>query len=198
MEMKKRQIVVVSLVLMIIAAGYLNYSYRKNAEGSLFPLAKQNSKLGEPVYVENGQNNIQDGTDTIAVNGKNVTDTQSSTGVKKGDYFSETRFDRQRAREAEVDRLDDIIGSVNASKEEKELVSKNINRIITNSDKEMILEKLIIAKGFEDCVVFINDDNVDVVVKATGLTDKKVAQILDVVCRQTKVSASNVHITARN
>ena len=43
-ELKKRQIIVVSLVLMIIAAGYLNYSYRKNTEGGLFPLAKHDSK----------------------------------------------------------------------------------------------------------------------------------------------------------
>lgn len=194
-ELKKRQIIVVSLVLMIIAAGYLNYSYRKNTEGGLFPLAKHDSKIGNPVYVEN---NIQNELDTVAVNGKKAADTGDQSDVKKGDYFSETRFERQRAREAEVDRLDDIIGSVNVSKEERELVSKNINRIITNSDKEMVLEKLIIAKGFEDCIVFISDDMVDVVVKTTSLTEKNVAQIVDIVCRQTKVPASNIRITERN
>ena len=62
---------------------------------------------------------------------------------------------------------------MNVSKEERELVSKNIKQDNNNSDKEMVLEKLIIAKGFEDCIVFISDDMVDVVVKTTSLTEKK-------------------------
>ncbi len=50
MVFKRKQIVVLSLVLMIVVAGYLQYSYKKS---SISVNSKDNEKLGEAVYVEN-------------------------------------------------------------------------------------------------------------------------------------------------
>lgn len=193
MELKKRQIVVVTLVLMIIAAGYVNYSYRKNYDNVDFFAGKQGDRIGEPVYVDNTNTGIAEYDEAVtAVNSSNTTSSNSQDS-----YFSQTRFDKQRTREQEVDTLENIANNPNTSETEKDRANSNINKLIMNSDKEMIIEKILIGKGFEDCVVLISEDIVNVIVKEEGLTQQRTAQILDAVNSQTKVEFENIHIFER-
>jgi len=66
--------------------------------------------------------------------------------------------------------------------------------IAKNIDKEGAIENLIKAKGFKDALVFINEGNVNVVVKTDGLIQTQAAQIQDIVISQTGVSADKIKI----
>ena len=62
-------------------------------------------------------------------------------------------------------------------------------------DSEKKMEDLVKAKGFKDCLVYINEDKVDVVVKTEGLVPSEAAQIKDIVLSESKVAAENIRIT---
>ena len=62
--------------------------------------------------------------------------------------------------------------------------------------KEAQIENLVTAKGYADCVAFISDESVSVVVSAQegGLTDADVAKITEIVTDETGYEASQVKI----
>ena len=59
----------------------------------------------------------------------------------------------------------------------------------------MIAENLIKAKGFENLVIFVNDDSISVIVKTNELEQDKVAQIQNIISRELKVDADKIHIS---
>ena len=61
----------------------------------------------------------------------------------------------------------------------------------------MICENLIETKGFENSVIFVNDKNIDVIVKDKELTTQKVAQIQNIVSREMKAKVENIHISSK-
>lgn len=61
----------------------------------------------------------------------------------------------------------------------------------------MIIENLIKAKGFQDAVVMIDNGIVNVIVQADKLSEEEVAQIVEIVSRQTGVSFDNIKIMTR-
>ena len=65
-----------------------------------------------------------------------------------------------------------------------------------NAVVESRIENLVIAKGYEDCVTFVNDNGVNVIVSRTesGLTDADVAKIRDIVISEASVSADVIKI----
>ena len=62
------------------------------------------------------------------------------------------------------------------------------------SEKETAAESLLAAKGFSDAVVSITDEQADVIVGASELSDANRAQIEDIVTRKTGVAAQNIVI----
>ena len=61
-------------------------------------------------------------------------------------------------------------------------------------EQESKIESLVKAKGFEDCVVFIEDKTCHIVVKAEGLQPQEAAQITDIICAQSQVPATGITI----
>lgn len=61
-------------------------------------------------------------------------------------------------------------------------------------DQELVVEGLIKAKGFDDCVVTISNQKVNAVVKAAKLTEPEVAQIVNVIQSQLGTSIENIKI----
>ena len=63
------------------------------------------------------------------------------------------------------------------------------------AEKETAAEILLEAKGFQDVVVSLHSDSVDVVVNALELNDVQRAQIEDIVSRKTDVPVENIIIS---
>ena len=61
---------------------------------------------------------------------------------------------------------------------------------------EAQIENLITAKGYTDCVAFLGEDSISVVVSATenGMTDSDAARIGEIVMEQTGLSADQIKI----
>ena len=61
----------------------------------------------------------------------------------------------------------------------------------------MIVENLIMAKGFKNIVIFVNSNSISVVVDAEELKPEQVAQIQNIISRELNVETENIHISTK-
>ena len=66
-----------------------------------------------------------------------------------------------------------------------------------NIEKESTIENLVKAKGYEDCIVFLDETGASVVVKTGNLDSASVAQIKDIVVARTGLKASEITISSK-
>lgn len=131
----------------------------------------------------------------IALNNR-VTQTGGSE-ITSANYFSTYREDRQSTRDQELLYYDAIITSESSSAEAIQNAETKKLALVAQMESELVIEGLIKAKGFSDCIVTNIDPNVKIVVKcnAATLTTNEVAQIVSIVKEQTKVDIDNIQIT---
>ena len=125
-----------------------------------------------------------------------VSEPDESQIVSSANYFAQYRNERLTTRNEELLQLDDIIKtSAENSAERSEALSMKID-ITEITEKELLLENLIKAYGFEDAVVVIGleSDNVNVIAKSPELTTDDAILIYTIVQEETGVSAENVKI----
>lgn len=109
-------------------------------------------------------------------------------------FFETYRTDREETRNQEIAYLDEIIAS-STSTETAILDAESQKLNITSSmETELVLEGLIKAKGFQDCIVTMSTENVNIVVVDEDLTLEEAAQILNIVETETSFTAPDVVI----
>ncbi len=116
--------------------------------------------------------------------------TNNDTVIETSSYFQTYRSDRESTRDQEMLYYDAIIASDTSSEDAVKNAQDAKLSLVSQMEKELVVEGLIKAKGFEDCVVTISDNNVNAVVKASSLTSSQVAQIVSVI--QTELSTINL------
>ena len=119
---------------------------------------------------------------SVSNNGDDVQTTSS--------YFQTYRADRESTRDQEMLYYDAIISSDSSSEEAIKNAENAKLALVDQMEQELVIEGLIKAKGFEDCVVTILDENINAVVKAESLTAAQAAQITSVI--QTQLSITGI------
>lgn len=212
---KKNQIVIATLAVMIAAAGYMNYS------GKLFPnktkTQETNSELAnkelldisdEDASVSSGDMKSQEGdSGSGADSNAGSTDDGSVDGTpgeavltngSVSSVVSQAKVSREQVRSKNKETLQNIIDNKNLSAEEKEKAVNQMVQMTETAEKESAAESLLAAKGFHNSVVSITDDQADVIIGASELSDANRAQIEDIVTRKTGVAAQNIVINPVN
>ena len=118
-----------------------------------------------------------------------VAETPSET-----DFFALSRYERDCARSEAVE----ILSVAAEYSEDKTASAKKIEKHNKNAENEVAIEDLVRSKGFEDCVAFVDDDEIRVIVKAMGLESKGVEQIKDIVVEVTGAKPTAIKISNRN
>lgn len=174
--MKKNQVVIYVIALMLIVAGYLNFT----ADGD-FRSAVQTASSEEEL-------------DKMA----NIGDAQLvSSNVVSDDYFSTSKLERDTMYSQMLETYEKVLNSNNSLETQKQSVTEEIKKINDTKNSIMICENLIKTKGFEDSVIFANGDSVSIVVKDEQLTAEKVAQIQNIVSREMGAKIENIHISSK-
>lgn len=115
--------------------------------------------------------------------------------VTTSSYFQTYRADRESTRDQEMLYYDAIIASESSTAEAIATAESAKLALIEQMEQELVVEGLIKAKGFEDCVVTISDENVNAVVSsAEQLTTTEVAQIVEIIQSQLNTSIENIKI----
>lgn len=110
--------------------------------------------------------------------------------------FADFRTERERVRTQELTSIDSIINNENTDTQTLAEAQKMKLELTDMMEKELLIEGLLKAKGFEDAVITISDAAVNVIVKQKDLTKQQVAQVLEIVLREAgDISAENVKIS---
>lgn len=179
----KRQMMLGILVLALGLAVYLNYSFASPSSSNIAASAGagtttsgQSDHLGDAQYV---------GNTTVA-------------NAKSAAYFKEARQNRETARSEALEMVQDLMNNAKITGTVQSEVVQKIKDMADAVDRESKIENLIKAKGFVDCVVYIDGDNCSVVVQADALTPQQTAQITEIVTAQSEVAAQNISIVPVN
>lgn len=173
----KKHVVLAVMVLALGAAVYLNY------------------------YVAGTSPSMQAATDTTGTTtaqnlGESVFVNNTTAAAEQQSYFETARQNRESARQEALDILKDTLQGVKIDESVKQEAVAAATTVAAAVEQEDAIESLLRAKGFEDCVVYIENGNCHVAVKAAELTQAQSLQILQIVTAQSAVEAQDVNILA--
>ena len=200
---KKNQLMITALAIMIAIAGYLQFA-GTNLEKEY--LASDNTEdlsavdstdivtdmesLDSEDYLDEDMQVAEATPDEGEIPGEAVL-----TGTNGVEVLSAARLSKEQTRARNKETLLEIINSTELSDAQKQEAVDSMVRMTDIAEKEAAAEVLLQAKGFSEAVVSINGDAVDVVVNAAELTDVQRAQIEDIVKRKTDIAAENIVIS---
>lgn len=177
----KRQIVLAVLVFALGAAVWLNMKYASSSGGFDITGALNSSKnLGDAQYVNNPNTEGQTSSD--------------ENTASESEYFRNARQERENSRREAVELIQETISNVKADSQTKENALQKAADIALRIEKEASIESLLKAKGFEESLAIIGDNDVNVVVKGENLLSSQTLQIQDVVLSQVDVPLDNIKI----
>lgn len=198
MKILKRNAVVLSVLLFVCVAVYLNWSFgrKDNTEEPAPDTNEPTENTAAQVISVNQSGNV--GASGLFF----TADSDSTTGVSDliqtdyTDYFAAVRLSRSQARDEATQTLQVACSTSEASPEFIETATMQIMDIAQWTMQEADLENLIKARGFEDCVVYMTENRVSVTVPAPteGLSDASVAKITDVILSETAYDAQQINI----
>ena len=191
----KKQILMATLVVALGAAIYLHSTFDLNG-GSLISKDEDTAKVNADMGISGEDVTSSEKTygDTQFVNAE-VNDDAEQTAIYSGDeYFVEARLKRQQGRDAVIEGYQEVINNAETSDAEKSDAigaSTDMNMLI---ETEGNIENLIKAKGFADCMAYIDNGTANIVVKTPGLLASEAAQIKDIIVSESGISAHNITV----
>ena len=185
----KRQVLLATLVVALGVAVYLNYYFAASSPdavqtgGSSSTTVPTTSatrgNLGDSQFVNSTT------SDALAVSVTTVMGTGSP-------YFRQARENRVKARQEAQDILSELLNDVKTTDAMKQEIVVKTKAMAEAVEQESKIESLVKAKGFTDCVVFIEGAKCSVVVQSEGLTPQQTLQISEIVTDQSSVKAADV------
>ncbi|MCI5572566.1 MAG: SpoIIIAH-like family protein [Faecalibacterium prausnitzii] len=193
-----RRVTALTLAAALVVAVYLNWQYA-NAD---LPLAGEETTLQVSAEMDTPpavQDELMTEAEATSGVGKNYGEAQlvSVANSSGAEFFEEARLKRDKAHDEALDTIRKTLKSSSLSPEEKKEYTAQIAANLEDLHAENEIETLIRAKGFADCLCFLQSGRADLTVMTAGdgLTGAQVAQIRDVVLNKSSVTAQNITVT---
>lgn len=199
MKYGKRQLILASLILALGAAVYLNWQFT-GAETKINDTAQENSEtlgaaqLVNSSYVETVSDTMEDLETANGSVEETVIHDFEAENVGAAAVLSDARMTRQTARDEAVELLEDILEDAQADTAVKEAAISEASVIAQNILKETNVESLIQAKGFTECVAYINGDSCTVVVNGDMENAQNALIVREIAVTETGLSAEKIKI----
>ena len=194
-----RRATALTLTAALVVAVYLNWQYARTGIGA------DEDAINVSAVVTDGETAsapVADGlmTEAEAVSSANknygeaqLVSVANDAGAK---FFEEARLKRQKAHDEAMDTIQKTLKTSGLSADEKKNCTQQMTENLEDLHAENEIETLIKAKGFADCLCFLQSGRADLTVMTSGnaLTAAQVAQIRDIVLSKSKVSAQNITV----
>ncbi|MDD3403839.1 MAG: SpoIIIAH-like family protein [Hespellia sp.] len=194
--LKRNQIIIAALAVMIIVAGYLNYSGRLFSKND--SAAKEtSSELANQELLDISEEDLTADSEDIKSTDSDA-DTPGDAVLTSSDSIqtiAQAKVSREQVRAQNKETLQAIIDNTDLTDEEKTDAVAEMVSITKQAEQEMAIETLLASKGFSNAVVNLTADSADVVVESSELTEANRAQIEDVVTRKSEIAPENIVIT---
>ena len=190
--LKRNQIIIFILALMLVTAGYLSTTTNQDwiqtsvSTKDNTNISNDTSTIGDATFVNGGA--LVENEDENVISNNNVNTSTSTGTTQEDDYFSDSKLERDSMYSQSLD-------STTVSSDQKAIAQNEITRINNEKNAIMIAENLIKTKGFEDIVIFINGDSINAIIKSDKLSQEEIAQIQNVLSRELNSDISNIHIS---
>ena len=213
---KRNQVIITALVIMVAVAGYLNYMDNSsstneitlNDEGEVEALvpndslpanANMESEVGIAL-TQDDENKNENKKDDKKSSTQQTDSSEPGSAVfvnssADSSYFVQAKLEREQARAKQKEILDEMINNTNLDESKRGECADEKMEIQKRIEKETAAESMIESKGFSEVYVRMDDNTVDVVVNKETLSDAEIAQIEDIVKRKTGLSADKIRIS---
>ncbi len=228
---KKNQMMITALAIMIAVAGYLNFAGTKVTDEDLMSvsgemgatgLTQEDADAEYAALLDLSDEDMEQASGDIESLDSDVTMEESGsvdeelaqalaeeqmdevpgeavfTSAETATALSGAKLEKEQTRMQNKETLLEIINNANISETQKQEAVSSMISMTDIAEKETAAEILLEAKGFDDAIVSIDGDSVDVVVNTAELSEAQRAQIEDIVIRKTGVSADAVVISTVN
>lgn len=218
--LKKNQIIIYVIALMLVVAGYLNFTTSDDLKSAVQTssteeeLAKM-ANIGDAQLVSSNvvpeeeviegkventlTNNIANNTtnnvkeeETVYTNNEAIKDNKGND-----EYFSKSKLERDKMYSQMLETYEKVLSSNNSLETQKQSASEEIKKINNTKNSIMICENLILIKGFENCIIFVNGNSISVIVEDNELNVEEVAQIQNIISREMNAQIENIHIQSK-
>lgn len=221
--LKKNQVIISVIALMLMAAGYLNFTnngsdFNKTAQtGSLID-SEQMAAIGDAQLVSTkptetnkikddsvnviNENTINNEIDSNKNNEKEADKKQENNNIETNtktvttsEYFTESRLEREKMYSQMIETYQKILEKSGISESQKSTAQSEIKKINEQKNAIMITENLIKNKGFEDLIIFVNNASINVIIKSKKLEAEQIAQVQNIITRELNSKIENIHIS---
>ncbi len=224
---KKNQIIIYVIVLMLMTAGYLNYTTntekQNTVETSMQMEASDDMQLadiGDATLVnsndvttesENNTMNSTDNTTNTSTNNSMTNETTNTTNNEiamqnetaetsssnYNDYFVKSKLERDTMYSQMIETYEKVLNSTNSLETQRQSATQEIQKINDTKNSIMICENLIRTKGFENNIIFVNGDSVSIIIGVAEIKPEEIAQIQNIISREMKAEIENIHIATK-
>lgn len=219
--LKKNQVIITALAIMIAVAGYINYSDSHLGMDELLSQTTADAD-SEDTQVSSMDSIIEDidsldyditdetalaeenaATTDVAATDASVTAEAAETPgeailTDSSTFAAQAKISREQIRSTNKETLLEVINNSNLTEDQKQEAVASMVQMTDLAEQEAAAELLLEAKGFENVVVNLTGETADVIVPSTDLSDDQRAQIEDIVKRKTGIAAENIVISPLN
>lgn len=209
--LKRNQLIVLVISLMLVTAGYLNFTStnqsQNNSAPNLASLGDATLVSSNTVEIENKeQNQVPESTDnktneTVSeepeISQETSTKTDTVKTVEEDTYFTTSKLERENMYSQMLETYQEIYNNTNSTPEQKNTAMQEIAKVNETKNAIMIAENLVKAKGFKDIVIFENSNSTSVIIKADKLEPEQIAQIQNIISRELEVGAEQISISTK-
>lgn len=217
--LKKNQVIIYVIALMLVAAGYLNYTTTQgnNSVETSMQMESDDMQLANigdaklvssEELIENNTNeentinsnaeNVENITNSMNVNNQTDTNTTVETSTNDtSDYFVKSKLERDTMYSQMLETYEKVLNSSNSLETQKQTATEEITKINNTKNSIMICENLIQTKGFENNIIFVNGESISVIIGAEEIKQEEVAQIQNIISREMNAQIENIHIATK-
>lgn len=194
--LKNNQIIIYVIALMLVTAGYLSYnSNTVQTSSNVENTSTEIADIGDATLVSS--NDLEEASleSEEMPSSEEIKQANSNDYNPSDEYFSKSKLERENMYSQSIETYQKILENSNVSDEQKNIATQEISKINSEKNSIMICENLLKTKGFENCVIFVNDKSISVVMDAEKLEQDDIAQIQNIISRETNTDVENIHIT---
>ena len=208
---KKNQILFYVIALMLVVAGYLNYTATQD-------MTKETSarNIGDAQLVNSNitsetnsisEEKVSNIENTIATQNiiseksieenENEEETKNTSTTDVDSYFSKSKLERDTMYSQMIETYEKVLNGINSLETQKQSAAEEIKKINDTKNSIMIAENLITTKGFPNNVIFVNGESISAIIGAEELKQEEISQIQNILARELNADIKNIHIAIK-
>ena len=166
----KKQLLIITLVGALGLSVFINWYYSNPKQEITEPELTEKSNLGEAQYV----------------NSSSITDSN--------EFYSNANINRTKAHDLAKENLNEIINNPDSTKETVSLARERLFKLSEQIKLETDIENIIKSQTSSQCLVTLNDKNIEVIVPKDSINETSIVKIKSIILSKTELSSEQISI----